>query len=44
MGFGINNIVDDTRDRIFVSYESFSPYFSRWAPERTFKLTVRYSL
>ena len=33
MGFGINNILDDTRDRIFVSYESFSPYFSRWAPE-----------
>src|SRR5210317_235765 len=44
MGFGINNILDDTRDRIFVSYESFSPYFSRWAPGRTFKLTVRYSL
>ena len=44
MGFGINNIVDDTRDRIFVSYESFSPYFSRWAPGRTFKLTFRYSL
>ena len=44
MGFGINNILDDTRDRIFVSYESFSPYFSRWAPGRTFKLTFRYSL
>lgn len=44
MGFGINNIVDDTRDRIFVSYESFSPYFSLWAPGRTFKLTFRYSL
>ena len=44
MGFGINNILDDTRERIFVSYESFSPYFSRWAPGRTFKLTFRYSL
>ena len=44
MGFGVSNILDDTRDRIFVSYESFSPYFSRWAPGRTFKLTFRYSI
>ncbi len=44
MGFAVSNILDDTRDRIFVSYESFSPYFSRWAPGRTFKLTFRYSL
>jgi len=44
MGFAVSNILDDTRDRIFVSYESFSPYFSRWAPGRTFKLSFRYSL
>ena len=44
MGLAVSNILDDTRDRIFVSYESFSPYFSRWAPGRTFKLTFRYSL
>lgn len=44
IGFGVNNILDDTRDRIFVSYESFSPFFSRWAPGRTFKLSFRYSL
>ncbi len=44
LGMGITNILDDTRDRIFVSYNSFSPYFSRWAPRRTFKLTFRYSI
>ncbi|MGB1282181.1 MAG: TonB-dependent receptor domain-containing protein [Schleiferiaceae bacterium] len=44
MGFAVSNILDDTRDRIFVSYNSFSPYFSRWAPGRTFKLTFRYSI
>jgi hypothetical protein len=44
IGFAVSNILDDTRDRIFVSYESFSPYFSRWAPGRTFKLSFRYSL
>jgi len=44
MGINVNNILDDTRDRIFVSYNSFSPYFSRWAPGRTFKLTFRYAL
>ena len=44
MGINVNNILDDTRDRVFVSYNSFSPYFSRWAPGRTFKLTFRYAL
>lgn len=44
VGFSVNNIMDDTRDRIFVSYNSFSPYFSTWAPGRTFKLSFRYSL
>jgi outer membrane receptor protein involved in Fe transport len=44
VGFAVSNILDDTRDRIFVSYNSFSPYFSTWAPGRTFKLSFRYSL
>ena len=44
IGVAVSNILDDTRDRIFVSYNSSSPYFSRWAPGRTFKLTFRYSL
>ena len=44
LGFAVSNILDDTRDRIFVSYNSYSPYFSRWAPGRTFKVSFRYSL
>ncbi|MGD2003629.1 MAG: TonB-dependent receptor [Flavobacteriales bacterium] len=44
VGLAVSNILDDTRDRIFVSYNSFSPYFSTWAPGRTFKLSFRYSL
>ena len=44
LGFGVNNIMDDTRDRIFRSYNSHSPFFSTWAPGRTFKLSFRYSL
>ena len=44
LGLGVNNIMDDTRDRIFRSYNSHSPFFSTWAPGRTFKLTFRYSL
>jgi outer membrane receptor for ferrienterochelin and colicin len=44
LGLGVNNIMDDTRDRIFRSYNSHSPFFSTWAPGRTFKLSFRYSL
>jgi outer membrane receptor for ferrienterochelin and colicin len=44
IGFGVNNIMDDTRDRLFRSYNSSSPYFSTWAPGRTFKVSFRYSL
>ena len=44
VGFGVNNILDDTRDRLFRSYQSSSPYFSTWAPGRTFKVSFRYSL
>ncbi|MEY2963536.1 MAG: hypothetical protein RL754_797, partial [Bacteroidota bacterium] len=44
VGFSVNNILDDTRDRVFQSYQSSSPYFSTWAPGRTFKLSFRYSL
>ena len=44
LGFGVNNIMDDTRDRIFRSFNSHSPFFSTWAPGRTFKLSFRYAL
>ena len=44
IGFGVNNIMDDTRDRLFRRYNSSSPYFSTWAPGRTFKVSFRYSL
>ena len=44
IGFSVNNIMDDTRDRIFRSYNSAEPMFSTWAPGRTFKLSFRYSL
>lgn len=44
IGFSVNNILDDTRDRIFRSFESSSPYFSTWAPGRTFQASFRYSL
>ena len=44
IGVSVNNILDDTRDRIFRSFNSHSPYFSTWAPGRTFKVSFRYSL
>ena len=44
IGIGVSNILDDTRDRLFRSYNSSSPYFSTWAPGRTFKLSFRYSI
>jgi outer membrane receptor protein involved in Fe transport len=44
VGFSVNNIMDDTRDRIFRSYNSAEPMFSTWGPGRTFKLSFRYSL
>jgi hypothetical protein len=44
VGFAVNNILDDTRDRIFRSYGSSEPFFSTYAPGRNFKLTFRYSL
>ncbi len=44
IGVGVNNILDDTRDRIFRSYQSPEYYFSTWAPGRTFKVSFRYAL
>ena len=44
IGVSVNNILDDTRDRVFRSFNSHSPYFSTWAPGRTFKVSFRYSL
>ena len=44
VGVSVNNILDDTRDRVFRSFRSHSPYFSTWAPGRTFKVQFRYSL
>lgn len=44
LGVSVNNILDDTRDRVFRSFQSASPYFSTYAPGRTFKLSFRYSL